>query len=87
MVLSSPTPQLCVWNEKVLCYCWWHSLMLLKAILKTFFLKKECGYISPWQALIGGKPIHLSADCQLLGLAMPYQLYLRLLDDALKQGI
>lgn len=62
--------------------------MLFKAIFKTFFFFfEECGYICPWQAPIGGKPIHLSADCQLLGLAMPYQLYLRLLDDALKQGI
>lgn len=33
------------------------------------------------------KPTHLSGNCQLLGLAMPYQLYLRLLDDFLNQGI
>jgi hypothetical protein len=32
--VNGPAGALNLWNENVLCYCWWHSVMLVKATLK-----------------------------------------------------
>lgn len=54
-LVSPTTMALYFWNEKVLCYLWWHSLLLFKAVLSKKKKKKDMDTFPPYRNLIGIK--------------------------------